>query len=172
MLKIVHLLTGAAALLLSFVPSLRTVDAAPYLQQPDALYLALFGLLNLILAPVIPHWNKGRLEELYGADYMHLSSLGNLNYKSGGSIAIANYALGRQSLEIIASRLKKPMVLMCACRSLDTCHRTLVASMLRADGFAVEELTPARITELLAQPTPAPPHQSAQGPPQRLVKQR
>lgn len=64
MLKIVHLLTGAAALLLSFVPSLRTVDAAPYLQQPDALYLALFGLLNLILAPVIPHWNKGARHQL------------------------------------------------------------------------------------------------------------
>ena len=58
MLKIVHLLTGAAALLLSFIPSLRA-DAAPYLQQPDAIYLALFGLLNLLLAPVIPHWNKG-----------------------------------------------------------------------------------------------------------------
>ncbi|AWY40922.1 MAG TPA: cold-shock protein [Pseudomonas sp.] len=58
MLKIVHLLLGTAALLLSFIPSLRT-EAVPYLQQPDALYLALFGLLNLILAPVIPNWNKG-----------------------------------------------------------------------------------------------------------------
>ena len=58
MLKIVHLLTGAAAVLLSFIPSLRA-DAAPYLQQPDAIYLALFGLLNLLLAPVIPHWNRG-----------------------------------------------------------------------------------------------------------------
>ena len=58
MLKIVHLLTGAAAVLLSFIPSLRA-DVAPYLQQPDAIYLALFGLLNLLLAPVIPRWNKG-----------------------------------------------------------------------------------------------------------------
>lgn len=58
MLKIVHLLTGAAALLLSFIPSLRA-EAVPYLQQPDAIYLAFFGLLNLILAPVIPYWNKG-----------------------------------------------------------------------------------------------------------------
>lgn len=64
MLKIVHLLTGAAALLLSFVPSLQTIDAIPYLQQPDALYLALFGLLNLILAPVIPHRNKGPRHQL------------------------------------------------------------------------------------------------------------
>ncbi|ALI00175.1 cold-shock protein [Pseudomonas sp. FW306-02-F02-AA] len=63
MLKIVHLLTGAAALLLSFIPSLRT-EAAPYLQQPDALYLAFFGLLNLTLAPVIPYWNKGPRHQL------------------------------------------------------------------------------------------------------------
>ena len=63
MLKIVHLLTGAAALLLSFIPSLRA-EAVPYLQQPDALYLAFFGLLNLTLAPVIPYWNKGPRHQL------------------------------------------------------------------------------------------------------------
>ncbi|MFK0086454.1 cold shock domain-containing protein membrane protein [Pseudomonas sp. NPDC090755] len=58
MFKIVHLLTGAAALLLSFIPSLRT-DATPLLQQPEAVYLALFGLLNLVLAPVVPQHYKG-----------------------------------------------------------------------------------------------------------------
>lgn len=63
MLKIVHLLMGAAALLLSFIPSLRS-EAVPYLQQPDALYLAFFGLLNLTLAPVIPYWNKGPRHQL------------------------------------------------------------------------------------------------------------
>lgn len=63
MLKIVHLLMGAAALLLSFIPSLGS-DAVPYLQQPDALYLAFFGLLNLTLAPVIPYWNKGPRHQL------------------------------------------------------------------------------------------------------------
>ncbi|MDR6925502.1 cold-shock protein [Pseudomonas sp. BE134] len=63
MLKIVHLLTGAAALLLSFIPSLRA-EAVPYLQQPDALYLAFFGMLNLTLAPVIPYWNKGPRHQL------------------------------------------------------------------------------------------------------------
>ena len=63
MLKIVHLLTGAAALLLSFIPSLQP-DAIPYLQHADALYLAFFGLLNLTLAPVIPFWNKGPRHQL------------------------------------------------------------------------------------------------------------
>ena len=65
MLKIVHLLTGIAALLLSLIPSLRS-DAVPYLQQPDALYLALLGLLNLLLAPVVPAWAKGLRNQLQG----------------------------------------------------------------------------------------------------------
>lgn len=64
MLKIVHLLTGAAALLLSFIPSLRSEALSSYFLQPDALYLALFGLLNLLLAPVIPYWNRGPRHQL------------------------------------------------------------------------------------------------------------
>jgi len=64
MLKIVHLLTGAAALLLSFIPSLRSEALSSWLSQPDALYLAFFGLINLILAPVIPYWNRGPRHQL------------------------------------------------------------------------------------------------------------
>ncbi|TRX75616.1 cold-shock protein [Pseudomonas mangiferae] len=63
MLKIVHLLTGAVALLLSFIPSLRS-EALPYLQQPDALYLAFCGMLNLLLAPIVPIWAKGTHRQL------------------------------------------------------------------------------------------------------------
>lgn len=50
MLKIVHLLTGAIALLLSFAPALRS-DAIPFLQNADAVYLALLGLTTLLLTP-------------------------------------------------------------------------------------------------------------------------
>lgn len=63
MFKIVHLVTGAAALLLAFIPSLKT-EATPFLQQPDAVYLALFGLLNLILAPVLPLYYRGARQQL------------------------------------------------------------------------------------------------------------
>lgn len=58
MLKIVHLLTGALALLLSFAPSLRDTPES-LLQQPEALCLALFGFLNLLLAPQLPIWHAG-----------------------------------------------------------------------------------------------------------------
>lgn len=50
--KTVHLLSGVAALLLSFVPSLRG-EALPWLQQPAALYLAFIGLTNLLVAPLL-----------------------------------------------------------------------------------------------------------------------
>ncbi|QJQ21997.1 cold-shock protein [Pseudomonas sp. SK] len=63
MFKIVHLVTGVAALLLSLIPSLKT-DATPFLQQPDAVYLALLGLLNLILAPVLPLYYRGARQQL------------------------------------------------------------------------------------------------------------
>ncbi|MFV3291213.1 cold shock domain-containing protein membrane protein [Pseudomonas sp. NY11955] len=63
MFKIVHLVTGVAALLLSLIPSLKT-DATPFLQQPDAVYLALLGLLNLVLAPVVPLYYRGARQQL------------------------------------------------------------------------------------------------------------
>jgi cold shock protein len=63
MLKIVHLLTGTAALLLSLTPSLDSTNQ-PFLQNPDALCLALFGLLNLLLAPQLPIWHAGLRHQL------------------------------------------------------------------------------------------------------------
>ncbi|WJN60857.1 Cold shock protein of CSP family [Pseudomonas sp. SO81] len=63
MLKIVHLITGGGALLLSFAPSLRS-ETLPYLQQPDAIYLALFGLANLLLAPLLPVRHEGVRNQL------------------------------------------------------------------------------------------------------------
>lgn len=58
MLKIVHLLTGALALLLSFTSHLGDTPQS-LLEQPSALCLALFGLLNLLLAPQLPIWHSG-----------------------------------------------------------------------------------------------------------------
>ncbi|WP_274082060.1 cold-shock protein [Pseudomonas kurunegalensis] len=63
MFKIVHLVTGVAALLLSLIPSLKT-DATPFLQQPEAVYLTLLGLLNLVLAPVVPLYYRGARQQL------------------------------------------------------------------------------------------------------------
>lgn len=50
MLKILHLAAGSMALPLSLVPTFGN-DALPFLQQANAVYLNLFGLLNLLQAP-------------------------------------------------------------------------------------------------------------------------
>lgn len=50
MLKIVHALSGVAALALSLVPSLSG-GTPHYLNQPNAVYLALIGLLHLQMTP-------------------------------------------------------------------------------------------------------------------------
>ncbi|QKE64024.1 cold-shock protein [Aquipseudomonas campi] len=63
MLKIVHLFTGVTALLLSFIPSLHP-DALPYLQQADALYLALLGMSNLLVAPLLTLRQPGMRNQL------------------------------------------------------------------------------------------------------------
>jgi CspA family cold shock protein len=63
MLKIVHLLAGAIALLLSFIPSLSH-SAEYFLQHPSTLCLALLGLTNLLFAPQLPIWHSGARQHL------------------------------------------------------------------------------------------------------------
>ena len=63
MLKIVHLITGGGALLLSFAPSLQS-QSPGFLQHPDALYLAIFGLINLLFAPLAPGRRQGLRSQL------------------------------------------------------------------------------------------------------------
>ncbi|MGA4322171.1 cold shock domain-containing protein membrane protein [Ectopseudomonas hydrolytica] len=60
MLKIAHLVTGFAALLLSAVP----VFSASFLTTPDAIYLALIGLLNLLIATQQPSYFGGLRQQL------------------------------------------------------------------------------------------------------------
>ncbi len=63
MLKVVHLITGLAALLLSLTPSLNP-DNLPFIQNPDALSLGFIGLLNLLLAPQLPIRHAGLRHQL------------------------------------------------------------------------------------------------------------
>ncbi|HEK1685598.1 TPA: cold shock domain-containing protein [Pseudomonas putida] len=110
MFKIVHLVTGVAALLLSFIPSLRT-DATPFLQQPEAVYLVLLGLLNLVLAPVVPLYYRGARQQL-----QHLAS------------ALLVLAVILQTITVLARpELGSLSALLCA---------ALAAALHLAAGFA------------------------------------
>jgi uncharacterized protein (DUF488 family) len=77
-----------------------------------------------------PHWNKKALTLLLGQHYVHLPSLGNVNYKNGGEIVIADPDVG---VPFVVQRLQKqPVVLLCVCADVDTCHRKVVAELVQA----------------------------------------
>lgn len=85
-----------------------------------------------------PAWNKKNLTSLFGDAYVHIPQLGNLNYKSGGPVAIADMEAGLQIvLEILE---KQPVVLMCVCRNFETCHRSHVAAEFENYGVKVNDL--------------------------------
>ncbi len=65
-----------------------------------------------------------------------MQALGNVNYRQGGPIQILDYEAGRDQIE----RCPQPVVLMCTCEKYHTCHRQVVAEMLRRDGFEVTEI--------------------------------
>ena len=74
MLKILHVLTGVAALLLSFVPSLT--GAMPLLVQPAALCLLLLGLLNVQFAASTQLNTNGHARPLlFGASALLIASV-------------------------------------------------------------------------------------------------
>ncbi len=81
-------------------------------------------------------WTLPYLQAVFQDRYVHVQALGNVNYRQDGPIQILDYATGRDQIE----RSPKPVVLMCACEKYQTCHRQVVAEMLRHDGFEVQEI--------------------------------
>lgn len=92
-----------------------------------------------------PAWNKRNLQVLFGDSYQHIPQLGNLNYKNGGPLAIADMEAG---LQMVLDLLEQqPVVLMCVCRNTVSCHRLQVAQRLLGLSIQVNELDlPLNIT--------------------------
>lgn len=88
-----------------------------------------------------PVWNRNRLQAALGNAYYWAESLGNVNYKNGGEIVIADAAVG---VPLVTWRLAtQPVVLLCACPEVTTCHRHVVAELVQtAAGCRVVHLTP------------------------------
>lgn len=91
-------------------------------------------------------WRGDMVAALFGEWYCHYPELGNANYK-GGPIRLASQ---QQGLTFLRRQLEQhPVVLMCGCRKLGTCHRLHVA------GLAVEHL--GATVEHLPSPADLPP---------------
>jgi uncharacterized protein (DUF488 family) len=72
-----------------------------------------------------PGFSKPDLQARFGARYVHLSAFGNVNYQEG-PIELADPDRGVQAIRA----LERPPVLMCGCRSPNSCHRSAVARLL------------------------------------------
>ena len=75
-----------------------------------------------------PQWNGMELAKLFGKRYEHLPALANLNYKSGGPIEI-NLPNIQQVVSILTGQ---SVILICSCPDVETCHRRIVAGMVKA----------------------------------------
>lgn len=96
-----------------------------------------------------PQWNWGKLNEAM-KKYEHVAALGNVNYKNGGEIKLVDEALGVDAIK--KALLQEPVVLLCGCKDLHTCHRSYIAERAREQlGCEVIHLTPLDV-----QPRKAP----------------
>jgi uncharacterized protein (DUF488 family) len=85
----------------------------------------------------VPQWTRKQLTALMGADrYQHIKALGNQNYKGDGPVELVDYQAGKAQI----AAADRVVILMCACKHPQSCHRTVVAELLRADGFTVREV--------------------------------
>jgi uncharacterized protein (DUF488 family) len=88
-----------------------------------------------------PEFNQGRLLTRFGGERYRFmgAQFGNTNYRSQtGPITIADFDAGYVALRELIVR--QPVLLLCACWQWTTCHRTVVAGMLkeRLQQFNVE----------------------------------
>ncbi len=84
-----------------------------------------------------PQWALSNMIAFFGEErYTHVKALGNKNYRGSYEASeIVDYETGRDL--IVAS--ERPVLLLCMCKAPDKCHRRLLAQMLIADGFNVQE---------------------------------
>jgi uncharacterized protein (DUF488 family) len=116
--------------------------AGYYGRQPEEL-LALAEERDAIVFDIrihpasrMPGWSGGRLARFLGERYRHVPELGNRAYKSGGPVEIADLETGLA--QVLAS--PRPVILLCACRDFERCHRRVVAEALKRRGQSVREL--------------------------------
>lgn len=87
----------------------------------------------------IQAWQRSVLEAKYGGRYRFAGHvLGNVNYRSGGPIHIANAAVGvKRLIDYLMQGYN--LVLLCACKEYETCHRRVIVEAVQREctGVAV-----------------------------------
>lgn len=83
-------------------------------------------------------WRKESLEQKYGDRYRWAGQyLGNVLYRQAGAIKIANPVMGIRGLRMyLAERYE--LILLCACKEYEQCHRKTVIELLLEQEPTVE----------------------------------
>lgn len=90
-----------------------------------------------------PLWRKYHLLRELGESYRWNQDLGNVNYKTRKPpFEMADMASGLDALEPLLQ--EQPVLILCACRDWNACHRELVADAAQArwPELTVHHLTP------------------------------
>jgi len=76
-----------------------------------------------------PEWSADSLKESYGARYLWIKDLGNINYFGHGPIQIAHPEIG---IPRLMNGLKQgyTLILLCTCTRYEGCHRKVVIDLL------------------------------------------
>lgn len=80
-----------------------------------------------------PAWNKKQLRARWAGRYTHEKRLGNINYRDRSLPVVLHGPHIEQAIEGAVSLLQVgfSLVLLCACKDYDTCHRKVVAEMIQ-----------------------------------------
>ncbi len=97
-------------------------------------------LLDIRLRPVsrwYPAFCKASLERRFSWQYFDVPELGNLNYRDR-SLPIV-LARSSEGLEFVLGLLRfdRPVCLLCACKDVESCHRSFVARLVQ-EQFSCE----------------------------------
>lgn len=89
-----------------------------------------------------PEWRKEALRSAIGPRYLHMLPLGNKNYQGGPIALAAPHAAIEPARRVLAER---PIVLLCACKDWELCHRNDAAEYLlgRLGGQVIHLEPPA-----------------------------
>ncbi|MBS1797062.1 MAG: DUF488 domain-containing protein [Acidobacteria bacterium] len=96
-------------------------------------------LADIRFAPHSRHleWRRDYLKLLLKDRYRHVAALGNRNYQNHDApIRIHNLEIGLRLIE----SWETVVVLLCACKDLENCHRRVVKEALERRGHEVAEI--------------------------------
>ena len=83
-----------------------------------------------------PLWNSAALQTRLDDRYVWIREFGNVNYKSTfEEIEIADFPTGERRLRQLTAG-GKAVILLCGCRDVNVCHRTVLAERLAKEWDA------------------------------------